>query len=396
MKAALLAREAHQFNIESNGEFINEVYDALRRTLNAVDNDRGGPDIVGPSHRDWVRTVAHSPSGQWVASAGNDGNVYLWSQQRTPGDAIILPAHRRNAIRDLRFNPAGNLMATVGDDRRLRIWESSQDGFEEIHEFTLSNGLVRGLAFRPEGDYIALASEGDAINILPARGDVSRPPFKVATSGMVIRSVSFTSDGQWLIGGDTSGNLHVWSWNNLGGSPETIRGHRGAVRAISINGPHIITGGEDAMAVRWSLDNQGQLIPQAFLRGHSGPVNSVAFSKDGSRLATGSGDQTVRLWRLGQEETQAPVVLRDHSSWVESVSFGMDGKTLITGSADRTVRIWRIDPSELAKEICDAVKVSLSPEEWIRYAGDHIEYPNSCAPNPAINVTADKDTPDNN
>ena len=78
--------------------------------------------------------------------------------------------------------------------------------------------------------------------------------------------------------------------------------------------------------------------PIATLRGHSGPVNSLAFSPDGSRLASGSDDNLVRLWNttLGR-----PIAdLEGHSNRVWSVAFSPDGLQLASGSYDRTVRLW--------------------------------------------------------
>jgi len=77
------------------------------------------------------------------------------------------------------------------------------------------------------------------------------------------------------------------------------------------------------------------------LRGHTDRVWSVAFSPDGSTLASGSLDGTVRLWDVRHPGSK-PVILSGHRLWVTVVAFSPDGRTLASAGDDQTVRLWNL------------------------------------------------------
>ncbi|TDU73488.1 trypsin-like peptidase domain-containing protein [Streptomyces sp. KS 21] len=82
---------------------------------------------------------------------------------------------------------------------------------------------------------------------------------------------------------------------------------------------------------------------------HADPVLSVAFSPDGNTLATGSRDDTVRLWNVATGKTPTP--LTGHKYEVTSVAFSPDGNTLATSSNDDTVRLWDVATGKTLKTL---------------------------------------------
>jgi WD40 repeat protein len=81
---------------------------------------------------------------------------------------------------------------------------------------------------------------------------------------------------------------------------------------------------------------------------HENKVNAVAFSPDGTRLATASEDNTARLWDTKTAAAVAPPMR--HDAWVYSVAFSADGTRLATACSDKTVRLWdAVTAAPLAK-----------------------------------------------
>lgn len=102
----------------------------------------------------------------------------------------------------------------------------------------------------------------------------------------------------------------------------------------------------DREAAAGLLDTQN-LALSSVLSGHSQAVYAVAFSPDGRILATGAGDDTIRLWSLADPAHPRPLgkPLAGHADWVYWLQFSPDGHTLASASRDRTARLWDVrDP----------------------------------------------------
>jgi WD40 repeat protein/transcriptional regulator with XRE-family HTH domain len=113
----------------------------------------------------------------------------------------------------------------------------------------------------------------------------------------------------------------------------------GEVRSVAISrdGTTLAAGNADGTVRLWDMASHRQI---ATLTGAAGPVTSVAFSGDGATLAAGHADGTVRLWDMATHRQIA--TLTGPAGPVTSVAFSGDGKTLAAGGADARVRRWDV------------------------------------------------------
>jgi len=89
------------------------------------------------------------------------------------------------------------------------------------------------------------------------------------------------------------------------------------------------------------IDNAKHLFKGLIFTGHNEDVKSVAFSPDGKTIASGSSDDTIKLWEVSTGKLIK--TLTGHNKYVSSVAFSPDGKTIAAGSGDETIKLWLIE-----------------------------------------------------
>jgi WD40 repeat protein len=117
----------------------------------------------------------------------------------------------------------------------------------------------------------------------------------------------------------------------------TLRGHEAPVWGIawSPDGTKLATASEDKTAKVWEARSGRQLLT---LRGHEASIWSIAWSPDGSKLATASDDKTAKVWDASTGHTL--LTLHGHQASARSIAWSPDGTRLATASFDNTGKVW--------------------------------------------------------
>ena len=174
-----------------------------------------------------------------------------------------------------------------------------------------------------------------------------------------IRGLTFTPDGTQIVSVGDDKAIRVWDWRT-GKTGRTIRGELAAgssgqifAMALSPDSRTLAVGGimaaghgaRDAAVgdIRLYDFATGKLT--ALLKGHDDVVNALAFSADGTRLISGSGDHTAIIWDVAQAKPLRR--LRGHTDDIYAVGFSPDGTRAVTGSQDKGLRLWRVADGSL-------------------------------------------------
>lgn len=285
-------------------------------------------------HTNSVYTVAWSPNGQRLASAGADNTVQVWNA--ADGSYVYTYSGYDATIRSVAWSPDGQRLVSGSEDKDQTemVWNVTNGSNAYIYR-GYTDG-VNGVAWSPNGQRIASANRSGTVAVWNVVDGSDVYIYRGHTSG--VNAVAWSPDGQRIASGGRDATVQIMHATDA--SDVTLyHGHAGDVYAVawSPDGQHIASGSYDRTVQVWNAVNKSHVFTY---HGHTHMVYTVAWSPDGQHIASGSDDSTVQVWNA--TNGNHVFTYHGHTDWVTAVAWSPDGQRIASSSLDSTVQVWEI------------------------------------------------------
>lgn len=262
-----------------SADSVNLASGGAEGNINLWSLNQDTPLSTLQGHSQRVCRVEFHPSGRYLASASDDTSWRLWDVETT-AEVLLQEGHSRG-VYAISFNSDGSLLASAGLDSIGRIWDLRSGRTVMILDGHLDGHIkpIHALDWGADGHRVLSGSADGWIKCWDVR--------KVQRTGGIGAHTSAVSDMRWFKGLDDP-LLGVPPGPDEKGSPQPKK-----------SGSFFVSSGFDKNVRIFSADDWSLVQT---LSGHTGPVASVDYSRDGKWIVSGGHDRTVKLWGRNDAE----------------------------------------------------------------------------------------------
>jgi hypothetical protein len=308
-----------------------------------------------------VYCVAFSDDGQRVYSGGGDGTVRIWDTE-TGEQVGVLDAGRR-AVHRMSFDPKRQRLYVGDRGGELAIVDVERN--EVVEVLRAHEGFLVATEVRTDGNQLLTAASDDTVKLWNLAQSPPTVSFTLEYPSPV-RSAAYAPDGKLAASGHADGIVKIWV-TATGEEKTTLRAHTAKVNglAFSADGSMMATCDEDGRCIVWRLDGRGRPLQ---LDGGA-PLQAVAFSPRGGAIAAGGKSDTVRVWDTSTGKVVAELYdqQREEDRGLRDMKWSPVGLMLAVPHLDRAVRLWRGNvptwadtPGETARRLIAALGTGTS------------------------------------
>ncbi|HEU0200340.1 MAG TPA: TIR domain-containing protein, partial [Burkholderiaceae bacterium] len=275
------------------------------------------------------------PDAAHFVSGGAGGRVQRWDAPTLRPLGAPLPGPSLEVFA-VAYSPDGQRIAAGDLGGQVWLWDA--DSGEPVPGTTVADGgAIRSLAFTPDGKYIVSGGVGGELNFWDAQ--TAKPlGDPLQGFGEVIFALAISADGQRMVSGGDA-HLQLWTSTRNGWTSVALEGDEPLTVlavAFSRDGTRIASGSNAGTVHVWNAKT-GTLIAGP-LRAR-GAVNSVAFSADGTHLLSGAGGGALELWDT-KSGARIAEWLEKQDGTVKAIAASADGRLVVTGGDDGLLRAW--------------------------------------------------------
>ena len=312
-----------------------------------IDTRRLSRVITVPTN---VTNVDVSPDGRQMVSSGDDGLIRRWDPES--GKPIGDPLTGQIGKAGAKYVKDGQWIASASADWTVRVWDAKTGA--TVHVLAGPHDEVKSAAVSRDGTLLATGNADGTIVLRDvATGKQMGEPIR--GHGAWLLAMTFSPDGTRLLTGDRDGALQLWNVNTHQPADPPLPAHRGPVVGVdfSPDGRRIASmsyllgenegNSTDATQLRVTDSSSGRPIVDGPTEiGYGG--YSLAFRPDGHQIAVGGSDKNIHVF---DADTGAVVgsPLSGHTGPVDAVVYSGDG-TRIISAADNTIHMWSADPDQ--------------------------------------------------